>query len=128
MAGSLEAEISRFEEELHGYESSSRADCLNIARHFAEWQRRQICAYINTFLIPPVEEHIALRREFNADDTYHVGKRHGFVQIARMLENGNIDEEMKDRCIMYYPSNVKVVDRASLEIDEETFNRHYMCE
>ncbi|MBO7684799.1 MAG: hypothetical protein J6V72_00350, partial [Kiritimatiellae bacterium] len=33
----LEAEISRFEDELHGFEGSSRADCINIARHFAEW-------------------------------------------------------------------------------------------
>ena len=33
----LEAEIERYESEIHGFESSSRADCLNIARHFAEW-------------------------------------------------------------------------------------------
>lgn len=33
----LEAEIERYESVIYGFEGSSRADCLNIARHFAEW-------------------------------------------------------------------------------------------
>lgn len=33
----LEAEIERYESVLRGFEGSSRDDCLNIARHFAEW-------------------------------------------------------------------------------------------
>jgi hypothetical protein len=33
----LEAEIERYESVIYGFEGSSRADCLHIARHFAEW-------------------------------------------------------------------------------------------
>lgn len=46
----LEAEISRVEDELHGFEGSSRADCINIARHFAEWERERIAARMRAAL------------------------------------------------------------------------------
>ena len=34
---SLEEEIERYEEEIHGYDSVSSDDCKNIARHFSRW-------------------------------------------------------------------------------------------
>ena len=37
----LEAEIARYEDEIHGYESTSYDGCVEIARHFAAWQKEQ---------------------------------------------------------------------------------------
>ena len=34
------AEIDRYEDSLHGFESSSRDDCIGIAKHFAEFGAR----------------------------------------------------------------------------------------
>ena len=39
---SLEEEIERYEEEIHGYDGVSSADCKNIARHFARWGEGRI--------------------------------------------------------------------------------------
>jgi len=38
----LEAEIDRYENEVHGFDSMSSSDCRNIARHFAEWQKAKM--------------------------------------------------------------------------------------
>lgn len=38
----LEKEIDRYEDEIKGYEGASRADCLNIARHFASWGKQNV--------------------------------------------------------------------------------------
>ena len=40
ISSDLEKEIERYEDEIQGYEGSSRADCLNIARHFASWGKQ----------------------------------------------------------------------------------------
>ena len=36
----LEKEIARYEESIYGFESSSRDDCIGIAKHFAEYGAR----------------------------------------------------------------------------------------
>lgn len=39
-AGNLDIEIERYEKSLHGFESCSYSDCLDMCRYFAEWGHR----------------------------------------------------------------------------------------
>lgn len=129
LEGSLEKEIERYEDEVRGYEGVSRADVLNIARHFAKWQREQICAFVNDQLIPAARENIEKRRAAGVDDTFHVGTRNAYAHIVKCIENGTIETDMKCKRIVHFPGDIKPADApANLAIDEETFNRHYMCE
>ena len=105
MMGSLEAEILRFEDELRGYEGVSRDDCLRIARHFAEWQRMRIAAFIKQLIDEEKEkikgwsdlygssfEPLALER----------GKISGFSIVRRELINGDIDKLLKHKNIIVH--------------------------